>query len=246
LPASFATTYPNGVEATIRVTVDASGKAVSVKTEAAAPLQSATVAWAEQLAFAPDVAGCRPAEVTLDNVDFYPASSGIVGRPAIVGGVDFVNHTYVNGPGNCKTTTMHAGVPPSDAGEYEGSVENVFAGRVSGVLVAVVILRCEYNGHGFDSQAQLFAVDAGNARKIGILGSGSMMSSDSPLPPWPGAWIHVSFTGGKLYTDVWNSVRKCDRTRDWMSTAYSIRAGRLVPATGTPHHRAGLAVYCGD
>ncbi|HTA38483.1 MAG TPA: hypothetical protein VK760_05385 [Candidatus Acidoferrales bacterium] len=246
LPASFATSYPSGVESTIRVTVDASGSVVSATSEAPASLQSATIAWAKHLAFAPDAAGCTPAEVMLDNVDFYPASSGIVGRPMTDGGVDFANRTYVNGPGDCKTSTVHDGIAPGGGGEYEASVENVFAGRVSGQLVAVVILRCEYNGHGFDSQAQLFAIERGNARRIGMLGSGSMASSDSPLPPWPGAWIHVSFVDGQLYADVWDSVHKCDGTRDWLSTAYAIRNGKLVYAVATPHHRHGLAVYCGD
>lgn len=236
LPAADASTYPNGVETTIAVTVDASGKVVSVKPDAAAPLRSAMTAWAKRVTFVPADTNCMPADVNVD-ASFYPPASGIVGRPMVVGSVDLGKLTYGNGPGNCKTV-------PSTGDGYQGYVDEAFSGNVAGQLVAVAILRCEYNGHGFDSQAQLFAIEGGKARRLGILGSGGMMSSDSPLPPWPGGWIHLSFADGKLYVDLWDYAHRCDATRDWASSTYTVRDGKLVLEGVLGHHRHGIGVAC--
>jgi hypothetical protein len=236
LPAAFAASYPNGTGATMTVKVDAAGKVLSVKSEAAAPLRSATIAWAGRLTFAPADADCTPADVDLNTVYFFPAASGVVGRPMIAGGVDFATLKYAGGPGNCKT------VPGSGDG-YDGEVEDVFSGLVAEQRVAVAVLRCEYNGHGFDQTAQVFTVGGGTARKIGTLGSGGMMSSDSPFPDWPGGWLHVSFLDGKLYADVWDRTR-CPGANDWTSSAYTIRAGKLVLLNSLRHHRKGLDVVC--
>jgi hypothetical protein len=188
---------------------------------------------------------CTPVASDLKyfDVDFYPPVSDVVGFPQIVHGVDFGNLTYTDGPGSCKT--MRAGAYNDyPEGEYSASVSDVFSGLVAGNSVAVVILRCEYNGHGFDSVAQLFAIAGGVAHRLSIIGSGGMTGSDSPLPPWPGGWIHVSFAGGKLYADVWDYAKQCDRNRDWVSSAYTIRNGKLVLLNQLRHHREGLGLAC--
>lgn len=246
LPPPVAAAYPNGAEVTVTVTVDAAGKASAATSNGPAGLRPVVTAWAKRVAFAPAAKGCKPvaSSLELEDVDFYPAASGVVGRPKIVNGVDFDNLTYTNGPGNCATSAMRNGSHDDPEGEYTASVEDVFAGAVAGVPAAVVILRCEYNGHGFDSQAQLFALAGGTARRLGILGAGGMMSSDSVLPPWPGGWIHVSFAGGNLYADVWDGAHQCDAKRDWVTSTYSIRNGKLTLLDRKPHHRNGLPLTC--
>jgi hypothetical protein len=202
-------------------------------------------AWAKSAQFVPATKNCKPVASSLNDfdVDFYPPASGVVGFPKVANGVDFGNLRYTDGPGNCKTSQMRNGAYDYPEGEYSASVEDVFGGLVAGSPVAVVILRCEYNGHGFDSVAQLFAT-AGGARRLGILGSGGMTGSDSPLPPWPGGWIHVSFSDGKLYADVWDYAKQCDRNRDWVSSAYTVRSGKLVLLNQLHHHRGGLGLAC--
>jgi len=248
LPPSLAARYPNGVETNLVIAVDASGKVRSATGDWNDALGAAIVAWAKKIAFAPAQKNCKPvaSTVEMDDVDFFAPSSGIVGSSNVVDGVDFANLTYVNGPGNCKTAHMRDGRDADPSGEYDAEIQDVFAGRLAGRRVAVVILRCEYNGHGFDSQAQLFAIDSGKARRLGILGDGGMASSDSPLPPWPGGWIHISFADDKLYADVWDSDRRCDPHRDWVSSTYAIRDGILTVLSTLAHHRAGLPVTCGS
>lgn len=237
LPAAYASRYPNGVDVTLRATAGADGKTISVKSYTdEAPLRAVTAAWAKHVMFVRADSPCTPTEVRLDNVDFYPAASGVVGRPMIVGGVNFGAIKYTRGPGNCSTV-------PSSGDGYEGTVEDVFSGLVAGQRVAVAILRCEYNGHGFDQTAQAFSVGGGKATSLGTLGRGGMGASDSPMPPMPGGWFHVSFLNGRLYTDVW-SMEKCKAAGGWVSSAYTMRAGKLVLLGATRHHRQGIDPVC--
>lgn len=67
-----------------------------------------------------------------------------------------------------------------------------------------------------------------------------MNGPDSPFPPWPGGWIHVSYADGKLYADVWDYAHQCDARRDWVVTTYTMRDGRLAALNTMRHHRAGV------
>lgn len=246
LPDAVAAQYPGGVSvANVGLTVDASGAVTGVQSGAGRALAPVVEAWGKRVKFASRSLKCGASPVQIDSVDFYPASSGVVGIPRIVDGVDFDDFSYSGGPGNCAHVTLRDGTASDPEGEYEAYVEDLFSGTVSGVPVAVVVLRCEYHGHGFDAEAQVFSVAGAKAIAIGTLGQGGMPSADSGLPPWPGGWIHVSFRDGLLYADVWDRARACNRGADWESTAYSVREGKLVALRSTRHHRVGVpAVGC--
>jgi hypothetical protein len=249
LPPALAARYPNGVEVSgVTLRFDASGNTTGVTSGATPPMREAVAAWGKGVRFAPLSYDCPPRKrqehVSLDDVDFFPQSSGVVGFPRNVGGVDFDNRAYSGGPGNCKHVTLNDGKASSPEGEYEAYVQDLFAGAVGGATVAVAVLRCEYNGHGFDALAQVFVIASGSARLLDTIGSGGMAGSDSVMPPWPGGWFHVSFRNGMLYADVWDQSRQCDRNRDWTSTSYALTNGKLVALSTTPHHRAGLALAC--
>jgi hypothetical protein len=246
LPATLSADSSNGIETTLTLSLDASGHVLAVTGDWQAPLRSALATWAKRGTFAPAMKHCKPVASTLemDNVDFFPASSGVAGSSKVVGGVDFANLKYTNGPGNCTTARMHDGSAADTTGEYTAEIQDLFTGIVSGRTVAIIILRCEYNGHGFDSQAQLFEVSSGKPKRLGILGEGGMASSDSPFPPWPGGWIHVSFINGRLYADVWDTSHRCDSHRDWISSTYTIRDERLALLNKQSHHRKGIPPAC--
>lgn len=57
------------------------------------------------------------------------------------------------------------------------------------------------------------------------------MAGDSPLPPYPGNWIHVSFANGKLYADVWQGNDL------WVAATYTVRNGKLVALDRLRHKR---------
>jgi hypothetical protein len=241
LSPALSAKYPNGVLVELNFTVSTSGKLTGTKSDAPADLNGTIAAWSKNAEFAPAAKACKPVASTVSyyDVSFYPQASGVAGLPQIVGGVDFGNLRYSGGPGNCTTSPMHNGTYEDPELEYTASVEDLFGGSVAGQPVAVVILRCEYNGHGYDAMAQLFAIAGGTARRLGILGTGGLAASDSSMPP--GGWIHLSFTDGKLYADVWDSAQTCASRRDWVSSAYTIRDGKLVRLDQLRHHRPGIA-----
>lgn len=246
LPDAVAAQNLGGVSiADVSLTVDASGAVTGVQSGAGRALAPVVESWGKRVKFASRSPKCGASPVQIDSVDFYPASSGVVGIPRIAGGVDFDDFSYSGGPGNCTHVTLRDGTASDPEDEYEAFVEDLFAGTVSGVPVAVVVLRCEYHGHGFDAEAQVFSVAGAKAIAIGTLGQGGMPSADSALPPWPGGWIHVGFRDGLLYADVWDRAKACNRNADWTSTAYAVRAGKLAALRSTRHHRAGVpAVGC--
>lgn len=241
LAPAAASRYPSGIEANVTLRVNASGRVLSASTDAPGVARDGIIRWAKSLTFKPldPACGSDVQDVDLANLDFFPPASGVVGQPHIVGGVDFDNFTYTDGPGNCKIAHMkdaYAGYSPEI---WEATVENVFAGSIAGRPTAIAVLRCEYNGHGFDQNAQLFTIHGGKAKRIAILGEGSMAGPDSPFPPWPGGWLHVSYAGGKLYADVWDYAHQCNPRTDWIVTTYTIRNGRLAALNTMHHHRAG-------
>lgn len=246
LPAPLASKYPNGVSVDgVTLTPDGSGNVFAVQSGVKGAMRPVVESWGKRVQFAERTPKCGDSPVDLDNVDFFPPSSGVVGIPRTVGDVNFDDFTYAGGPGNCTHVTLRDGTATGSEDEYEAYVQDLFAGTVSGVSVAVVVLRCEYHGHGFDASAQAFSVAGGKATKIGTVGDGGMTSADSAFPPWPGGWIHVSFRDGLLYADVWDRAQACSRSADWVSTAYAVRGGRLVAVNTMRHHRTGLhAVAC--
>jgi len=245
LPDALAIRYPNGVSVDgVTLTAVPSGAVIAVQSGAGGAMKSAVESWGKRVRVEARPPKCGGSNVQIDSVDFYPKSNGVVGTPKVVGGIDFGNFTYVGGPGNCTRVTLRDGSATDRMDEYEAYLQDVFAGAVSGVAVAVVVLRCEYHGHGFDSAAQVFSVAGGKASKIGVLGEGAMASADSPFPAWPGGWIHVSFRGGLLYADVWDRDKACSGNADWVSTGYAVRGGKLVALGTLRHHRNGVSMAC--
>jgi hypothetical protein len=157
----------------------------------------------------------------------------VVGFPSVVDGIDFTALHYTDGPGNCKQ------IPPANnsAGEVSGSVEGVFAGSIGEKRVALVVLSCDYNGHGFDDNAQLFEMTGAHPRRLGTIASGGRTGPDSDFPR--SGWLHVSYVDGKLYADAWDSANRCNKTKDWISSIYTIKAGKLTLLNALHHHRAG-------
>ncbi|MBV8435138.1 MAG: hypothetical protein JO029_12730 [Candidatus Eremiobacteraeota bacterium] len=245
LTDALAARHPNGISVdTITLATKANGTVTSVTTDAQGAMQAVVQTWGKSVRYASQDVDCDRTPIVLNGVDFYPPSSGLVGFPHAVAGVDFDNFAYTGGPGNCAKVTLQDGTANDSEGAYQAYVQELFAGTVSGTKVAVVVLRCEYNGHGFDSGAQAFVVRSGKATKAGSLGEGGMASADSAFPGWPGGWIHIAFRDGLLYADVWDRSRACDRNADWVSTAYALRNGKLVALNATRHHRLGLDPAC--
>jgi len=246
LPSSLAAAYPNGISVRYAVRFDATGAAVSRKIDDRAlqrPLSAAAravvSAWGSNATFVGNFYDCKWHTGTqYFDQDFFPAPAGVVGRPRVAGGVDFDNFHYTDGPGNCAKADLHDGEGNYAGEEYDAEIQDLFAGSIAGTPVAIVALRCEYNGHGFDMNAQLFAVGGGHAHRLAILGEGSMTGPDSGFPPWPGGSFHFAFANGKLYADVWDHANACSKTSDWIATSYTIRGGRLVKLNVLHHHRA--------
>ncbi|HEX3549357.1 MAG TPA: hypothetical protein VHT53_03240 [Candidatus Elarobacter sp.] len=258
LPRALSAKYPNGVEVSFRVMVDRAGTVAATRSDAAdsaynaltvlrdPALREFVATWAKGLVYSRAPAACTALvrAQMFSNFDFYPASSGVVGYPATVAGVDVGELSYAHGPGSCASPRMHRGEFSYPENETDASVSDTFGGRVGGSPVALVILRCEYNGHGFDANAHVLALDGGKARDLGAIGSGSIFSAESgSLPPFPGAWIHSSFAGGLLYADIWDPARRCANA-DWVSSTYTVRDGKLVLLNRLRHHRAGLPKVC--
>lgn len=108
LPADLSAAYPNGVGFDIRATIDRRGNvARAVLTRQYQSGSSAqnkrvralALEWAKSARWPSSPKPCLQNEWT---VAFFPPSSGVVGFPRIVGGVDFANMRYTNGPGECR------------------------------------------------------------------------------------------------------------------------------------------------
>lgn len=223
LSGSLASQFPNGVSVDgVSLTPDGSGAVFAVRSGARGALRPIVESWGKGVKFAERSPKCGASPIDLDRVDFFPASSGVAGIPRIVAGVDFDDVGY-SGPADCTRR----------------QVANLFAGAVSGVSVAVVMLRCDY-ADGFDTEAQVFRIVGANATKIGTLGESGMTSNGSVFPPPPGGWIYISFRDGVLYADVWDRTRACSDNGDWTSTAYAVRSEKLVALSTLRHHRKGL------
>jgi hypothetical protein len=158
----------------------------------------------------------------------------------VAGGVNFDELTYPSGPCYTDTSHMHGGhyTDPgktNQAGtDLDAVVEEVDAGVSGGAQLALVILECDFP-KGWNAQARVYRVAGGKAIALKQVAafdeSQSYLTGGGPLPS--GGWIHVSFSGGKLYVDVWN------KGTTWTVTTYAWRGGALVQLYRQVHQRRG-------
>jgi hypothetical protein len=237
LSTSLAARFPNGADVSLEVTLDKAGRVVRVTSNAAAALDTTVAAWAKSATYTHPGAICpeAPGQTTVRfDETFLAAASGVVGIPGTVSGVSFDDVDRKYRPGSCDDSNS------DDHTTFE--VQRVFAGHVAGVPVALVVLRCEYTPSGFNAADVLFAVDGGRARQLGVLGTTDCFATGCAIPS--GEWIYTNFHDGRLYADVWDEAKKCNPKADWVSTIYTIAAGKLKALSVTRHHRAGVTPTC--
>jgi hypothetical protein len=112
----------------------------------------ARTAWAKNVIWS---AGNRPCAQTEWAVAFYPSSSGVVGVPRVVGGVDFGNIRYPRGTDGSEPFTLRNGHYSNQQREYEITLAGTFSGRLGNTLVALVQLSYTYAGRGYDHRMSM-------------------------------------------------------------------------------------------
>ena len=119
------------------------------------------------------------------------------------------------------------------------------AGIVGGIETAIVTLYCSEHAAYDIHQARLFEIAHGIAKEIvafdGFTGQGGEGFADGPFPD---RWIYTSYKDGRLYVDMWNQDKRCNRKSDWIASTYADRNGKVVQIFRELHHRAGLPRYC--
>ncbi len=156
----------------------------------------------------------------------------------VVGGVTFDEIDLGGG------VHLHHGTYTAQDPHITTSLQSVFSGRVAGKTVAGLLLHYELPATGYDEGAQAFEVTGGHAKPLGDVGEFSYFNDSGPYPK--SGWIFVSFTGGKLYADVWNEQKRCDKNHDWVSSTYTIRGDKLVRVYQLAHHRSAVPIACGE
>ena len=126
---------------------------VKVKRDLAGPLGRFVISWAKTATYGPmtqslsSKRNCVPHETVYLDLSFYPPDSGVTAQPPIFDGVDFDELTYKGGPcDSSEKAKMHYGesqyyYAPIDSNVI-ASVKLIFAGKVGGAAVAVVVLEC--------------------------------------------------------------------------------------------------------
>lgn len=166
------------------------------------------------------------------------AAAAPASKSHVVGGVNFDELDLGGG------VRLHHGSFTAQDPAITTTLQSLFSGRVAGKTVAVALLHYELPATGYNEGTQVFEVAGGRARSLGSIGEFAFFNDSGPYPK--GSWIYVSFSGGRLYADVWNAQNRCDKNRDWVSSSYTIRGDKLVRLNAMPHHRAGVAVACGE
>lgn len=156
----------------------------------------------------------------------------------VVGGVNFDEIDLGGG------VHLHHGTYTAQDPHITTSLQSVFSGRVAGKTVAVLLLQYELPATGYNEGAQAFEVAGGHAKALGSVGEFSYFNDSGPYPK--NGWIFVSFAGGKLYADVWNAAKRCDKNHDWVSSTYTIRGDKLVRVYQLAHHRSSVPIACGE
>jgi len=162
----------------------------------------------------------------------------------IVGGVNFDEMTYTEGP--CSGVShMHLGKYDDPQEDQHADVEDVASGTIGGVLAAVVTLHCSAHAVYDSYEARLYEIAGGAAKQIAAIdGYDAQGGEGFDNGPFPDQWIATSFTGGRLYVDTWQQKKRCDRRHDWLSTTYADRNGKITRIFHEAHHRTGQALYC--
>jgi tetratricopeptide (TPR) repeat protein len=164
------------------------------------------------------------------------------GAPAlkshIVGGVNFDEIDLGGG------VRLHGGTFTAQDPAITTTLQSLFSGQVAGKTVAVALLHYELPATGYNEGTQVFQVASGQAKRLGSVGEFSYFNDSGPYPK--DSWIYVSFAAGRLYADVWNEQKRCDKNHDWTSSTYTIRGDKLVRLYVLPHHRSGVPVACGE
>jgi tetratricopeptide (TPR) repeat protein len=156
----------------------------------------------------------------------------------VVGGVNFDEIDLGGG------VRLHHGTFTAQDPAITTTLQSLFSGQVAGKTVAVTVLHYELPATGYNEGTQVFEVAGGQAKRLGSIGEFSFFSDSGPYPK--GSWVYVSFADGRLYADVWNEQKRCDKNHDWTSSTYTIRGGKLVRLYALPHHRSGVSVACGE
>jgi tetratricopeptide (TPR) repeat protein len=139
---------------------------------------------------------------------------------------------------------LHHGTFTAQDPAITTTLQSLFSGQVAGKTVAVALLHDELPATGYNEETQVFEVAGGRAKRLGSVGEFAFFNDSGPYPK--GSWIYLSFTGGRLYADVWNAQARCDKNRDWVSSTYTIRSDKLVRLNAMPHHRSDVAVACAE
>lgn len=156
----------------------------------------------------------------------------------VVGGVNFDEIDLGGG------VRLHHGTFTAQDPAITTSLKSLFAGQVAGKTVAVALLHYELPATGYNEGTQVFAVAGGQAKRLGSIGEFAFFNDGGPYPK--DNWIYISFADGRLYADVWNAQKRCDKNRDWTSSTYTIRGGKLVRVYALAHHRSGVPVACAE
>jgi tetratricopeptide (TPR) repeat protein len=155
--------------------------------------------------------------------------------------VDGVNFDEIDLGGGVR---LHHGTFTAQDPAITTTLRSLFSGQVAGKTVAVGVLHYELPATGYNEGTQVFEVVGGQAKRLGSVGEFSYFNDSGPYPK--GSWIYVSFADGRLYADVWNAQKRCDKNHDWTSSTYTVRGDKLVRLYALPHHRSGVPVACGE
>jgi tetratricopeptide (TPR) repeat protein len=156
----------------------------------------------------------------------------------VVGGVNFDEIDLGGG------VRLHNGTFTAQDPAITTTLQSLLSGQVAGKTVAVAVLHYELPATGYNEGTQVFEVAGGQAKRLGSVGEFSYFSDSGPYPK--NGWIYVNFTGGRLYADVWNAQKACDRNHDWTSSTYTVRGDKLVRLYALAHQRSGVPVACGE
>lgn len=155
----------------------------------------------------------------------------------VVDGINFDELDLGNG------AHLHNGHYAHTDQEIVTNLQDLYPGFVGGKRVVVVRFHYDIPATGYDEDAKAYLVASGRATHLADLGAFSLFEDGGP---YPDRWLYVSFSGGKLYTDVWHVEDRCKGTRDWTASTYDLRNGKLARIYRQKHHRSGVPVACAE
>lgn len=171
------------------------------------------------------------------------AASSTATPPAshVAFGFNFDELRYIDTARNKKVIQFHNGHYDDPYGDLPSTIdiEDVIPGRLSGAAVAIVVQRGEGPG-GYDEWADVFQIVGRSVKSLGTIGSFDFLNTGEG--PQPDTWSAFRFRNNRLYADIWNREKACDRRHDWVATTYEWRSGKLVAVNKLLHHRANAPI----